>query len=438
MSAGVIVLKLLAVLGLVALNGFFVAVEFSVVATRRTRMAQLVAEGHPAARMAQKLMGNPDRTIAASQLGITMASLGLGWIGEATVAAVLQPPLELLLGRWSMAAAITIGTVLAFALVTFVTIVLGEQTPKTIAVRHAERAALSISRPMSAFIAIFRPLVALLDGTTSLVLRLIRVEPIAGHRTVYNLDELKLIVRESQESGAIEPAQEKLLQKVFQFGDRQVREVMVPRNDVVGIERSAPVKDLLGLFSDSSHARFPVYEEALDNTVGIVAVKDVLRALAQDLSQVSVPVGTLSRPALFVPETLGVGMLLSRMRATHNQMAVVLDEYGGTAGIVTLEALVEEIVGELSDELGAVEEPVIRVDERTVEVDAQMRVDEVNERLGLSLPLGDEYETVAGLILFHLQRIPGEGEQLQIADLQLTVTRMKGPKIEQIRISKME
>jgi putative hemolysin len=434
MSSTVVLLRLAGAIGLVALNGFFVAVEFAVVAVRRTRLDQLVAEGNSVARLALKLVDHTDRVIAASQLGITMASLALGWIGEATVAAIVEPPLQVLIGRWSEAAAHTIGTVLAFSLVTIVHIVLGEQVPKTIAIRHADGAALFIARPMDWFTRVFRPLIALLDGATAAILRLLGTQPIAGHQTVYTLDELKLIVRESQQSGTIEPHQEEMLQKVFEFGDRQVHEAMIPRPDVVGVEKGAIVRDLLGLFVEASHARFPVYEDDLDNIVGIVSIKDVLRALAEEPAQMDAPVGRLVRPALFVPETAAVADLLANMRATHNQLAIVIDEYGGTAGIVTLEELVEEIVGRLSDELIGKEESIVQVDEQTVQIDAQLRIDEVNDHLDLHLPEGEDYETVAGFILLHLQRVPVEGESLEYKGLVLTVTRMKGPKIEQIRI----
>lgn len=434
MAVGVVLLRLAGALGLVAANGFFVAVEFAVVAVRRTRLDQLVASGNTTARQALKLVDNPDRVIAASQLGITIASLALGWVGEVTVAAIIEPSLVALVGRWSEAAAHTIGTAVAFSLVTFVHIVLGEQVPKSISIRYAEGMILAVSRPMTWFTRIFRPLVAFLDGATAAVLRLMRMEPIAGHRTVYTLDELKLIVRESQEHGAIEAEQEEMLQKVFLFGDRQVREVMIPRPDVVGLEKDASIQDLLGLFAEASHARFPVYEDDLDNVVGIVAIKDVLRALAQDQAQMRAPIGSLVRPALCVPETVAVVDLLANMRKSHNQMAVVIDEYGGTAGVVTLEELIEEIVGRLSDELVIEEEQVIHLDEGTVEVDAQLRVDEVNARLGVGLLEGEEYETVAGLILYYLQRIPAEGEVLIHKNLELRVTQMKGPKIERVQI----
>jgi CBS domain containing-hemolysin-like protein len=438
MSVGIVLLRLASALALVALNGFFVAVEFAVVAVRPTRLDQLVAEGHPAARVARQLVRNPDRVIAASQLGITIASLALGWIGEATVAAVIDPLLEATLGRWSEVAAHTAGLVVAFALVTFTHIVLGEQVPKTIAIRYAEGASLAVSRPMNWFIRAFRPLIAFLDWATALFLRLLGMEAMTGHRSVYTLDELKLIVRESQEGGAIEAQQEEMLQRVFRFGDRQVHEAMIPRPEVVGIEKDSRIQDLLALFAEASHARFPVYQDDLDNTVGIVAIKDVLRTLAEDPQQIEALVGCLVRPALFVPETAPVADLFTQMRSTHNQMAVVIDEYGGTAGIVTLEELVEEIVGRLSDELVAQEEPIVRLADGTAEVNAQLRVDEVNEQLDLRLPEGEDYETVAGLLLYQLQRIPQEGDRLCHLNLELEVLEMKGPKIEKVSIRRVE
>lgn len=437
MSVGTVLLRLASALGLVGLNGFFVAVEFATVAVRRTRLEGLAETGSSSARLALKLVGNPDRVIAASQLGITIASLALGWIGEATIAALIEPPLETLLGRWSVAAAHTVGTALAFVLVTLTHIVVGEQVPKTVGIRYAEATMLRISHPVDAFIRVFRPLIAFLDGATALVLRLMRVEPIAGHRIVYTLDELRLIVRESQRGGEIGVQQEQMLQKVFRFGERQVREVMIPRPEVVGIEASATVRDLLAMFAEHSHARFPVFVDELDNVVGIVAIKDVLLALAKQYDHLDAPVSELARPAHFVPETVAVAALLGELRISHNQMAIVIDEYGGTAGIVTVEELVEEITGQLSDELVAGIEPIVRVDDQTAHVDAQLRVDEVNDQLGVQLPEGEQYETVAGMMLWSLQHIPRAGEHMVYGDLKLKVLEMRGPKIVRVEVTRL-
>jgi CBS domain containing-hemolysin-like protein len=434
MSADVALLRLLGVLVLVAMNGFFVVAEFALVSVRRSRIDELVAQGNSVARVARHAIADPDRFIAATQLGITLASLGLGWIGEPAFAGLLVPVLSSVPGPWDEVLVHSIAGAMAFSLITFLHVVLGELAPKSIALQYPERASLAVARPILWVETLFRPFIWLLNGAGNGLLRLIGLPRATGHQQVHSVEEFKILMRESQEGGALEAEQEHLLQKVFQFGDRQVGEVMTPRTEVVGIEKSASVGDLLGLFQEASHARFPVYEDDLDGVVGTVAIKDVLRALAEDVGQRQVPVHTLTRPALFVPETAAVADLLARMRSTRNQMAVVVDEFGGTSGIVTLEALVEEIVGQLSDELVTEEEPVIRVDDETVEIDAQLRVDEVNEHLALELPRGEDYETVAGLLLYRLQRIPTEGDQLHLRGMVIQVTRMHGRKIERVQL----
>jgi CBS domain containing-hemolysin-like protein len=434
MSPTVALLRLLGALALVAMNGFFVVAEFSLVSVRRTRIDELIAQGNALARVVRKAIDDPDRFIAATQLGITLASLGLGWIGEPAFADLLAPLLIALPGPWDDVLAYSIAGGLAFAIITFLHVVLGELAPKSVALQYAERASLIVARPIAFTETIFRPAIWLLNGTGNGLLKLLGLRAASGHERVHSVEELKMLVRESQEGGAIEAHQEEMLQKVFRFGERQVREVMIPRPDVIGVEADATVQDLLELFVEASHARFPVYEDDLDNIVGIVAVKDVLRALAQQPSETAAPVRSLVRPARFVPETVAVADLFADMRASHNQMAIVIDEYGGTAGVVTLEEVVEEIVGRLSDELVAAEEAVVQVDEGILEVDAQLRIDEVNEQLDLDLPEGEHYETVAGLVLSQLQRIPVVGDVLHQGSLELRVTRMKGPKIERVQI----
>jgi magnesium and cobalt exporter, CNNM family len=434
MSPTVALLRLLGALALVAMNGFFVVAEFSLVSVRRTRIDELIAQGNAMARVVRRAIEDPDRFIAATQLGITLASLGLGWIGEPAFADLLAPLLIAIPGPWDDVLAYSIAGGLAFAIITFLHVVLGELAPKSVALQYAERASMIVARPIVFTEAIFRPAIWLLNGTGNGLLKLLGLRAASGHEQVHSVEELKMLVRESQEGGAIEAHQEEMLQKVFRFGDRQVREVMIPRPDVIGVEADATVQDLVGLFAEASHARFPVYEDDLDNIVGILAVKDVLRAMAQQPSIMDVPVGSLVRPARFVPETVAVADLFAEMRASHNQMAIVIDEYGGTSGVVTLEELVEEIVGRLSDELFTAEDAVVQVGEGILEVDAQLRVDEVNEQLDLDLPEGEHYETVAGLILSQLQRIPAVGDVLRQGDLELKVIRMKGQKIERVQI----
>jgi CBS domain containing-hemolysin-like protein len=433
----ILLLRLMGVAALIAANGFFVAVEFSLVSARRTRIEQLAAQGNSTALLARSLLDNPDRFIAAAQLGITMASLALGWIGEEAIAELIHPLLQQLIDPWSAAAAHTIGVVISFGCITFLHIVLGEQVPKTTAIRYGERALLLSARPMDIFFHIFRYFIWVLDASTAAVLRALGLQPIAGHHTVYSVDELKLLLKESQQEGELKAAQEEMARRAFDFGGLRVHEVMIPRPEIVGIEENETLKDLLRTFSQASHARFPVYKGGLDNITGVVAIKEVLMSLATDPEGASqMKVKELARPAFVAPETRAVGDLFADMRAHNVQMAVVIDEYGGTAGIVTLEELVEEIVGILSDELVRQEPRVERLDELTIRIDAQLRVDEANEDLGLSLPENDYYETVAGFILYKLGRVPREGDKLRYKGWCIEVSRMKGPKIEEVLISR--
>ena len=437
MSVGTALLRLGLALALVAMNGFFVVAEFALVSVRRSRIEELVAQGNSLARVVRHAIGDPDRFIAATQLGITLASLGLGWIGEPAFADLIRPALAAIPGPWDEIVVHSVASALAFAVITFLHVVLGELAPKSVALMYPERASLLVARPIVWTENLFRPAIWALNGTGNGLLRLFGLHRASGHQQVHSVEELKYLVRESQAGGVLEARQEEMLQKVFEFGDRQVSEVMIPRNEVLGIEQGASIQDLLQLFSGASHARFPVYAEDLDEVVGVVQIKDVLLALAGDPSRASAPLLPLVRSALFVPETVEVSDLFARMRATRNQMAIVLDEYGGTAGIVTMEELVEEIVGQMSDELVTIETPVVRLDDRTVELDAQLRVDEANDRLDLDLPEGEDYETVAGLVLYLLQRIPNPGDELTVSGLKLSIAEMQGNRIEKVRIERL-
>jgi len=427
-------LKLMAMAALIFANGFFVAAEFGLVSVRRTRINQLIAEGKEAAKVVRHAIDDPDRFIAATQLGITIASLGLGWIGEETIATLLLPLLYALPSNLIAPAAHTIASTIAFAVITFLHVVLGELAPKSIALQYPEETAFIVAKPTVLTENVFRPFIWLLNGTGNLILRLVGLSAPSGHQRVHSVEELMMLVEASHKEGVLEDGQEEMLQKVFKFASRHVSEAMIPRPEIVGIERQATIGDLLEVFSQSSHARFPVYENDLDDIVGIVAVKDVLMALASDPTDVGRGMDELIRPAFCVPETRPMGDLFVEMRAEQIQMAIVIDEYGGTAGLVTLEEMIEEIVGRLSDELAVTPYLVETIDERTVEIDAQLRVDEVNEELDLHLPEGEDYETVAGFILYLLRYIPKEGEQLRYGNLRMTVTRMKGPKIERVQI----
>lgn len=436
MDLQVLSIQVLIMLSLIALNAFFVAVEFATVTVPRPRVDQLAAHGDRSAILAQKLLGDPDRVLAASQVGITMASLALGWLGDRVAEGIISPLVDPLPRPWNGAFVHTIGFAVSFLIITSLHIVLGEQAPKMVAIRFATRVMLWAARPIRLFAGVFRPFIGFLDGATESVLNLIRVPTVGAHKVVYSAEELKQIVTESQHAGEIEPEERRMIHNVFEFGDLSVHEVMIPRTDMVAVEDSARVEDFLKIFGGSSHERYPVYSNNLDNIIGYLSIKDILHELGKGPEARNKSIKELIRPALFVPEAKRVSELLTEMQKSNKQLAVVIDEYGGTEGMATTENLLEEIVGGIGDERVAHAAPIRRIDENTTQVEAQLRVDDVNEYLGTHLPESDEYETLAGLMLYRLGHVPKVGETAIVEDAKLTVAGMSGPRIARVNVTK--
>ncbi len=431
------ILKLIAVAVIIGVNAFFAVVEFSMVAVKRAVIEKHAAHGSRAAQLALRFLNNPDSLIAASQLGITMASLALGWIGEATIAELLVPILERHLGTFlGQATAHTTGVVVAFAFITYLHIVLGEQAPKSLTLRAAEKVFLLSAYPVYWFYMVFRPFIWVLDKSTALVLKPFGVPVGSELRKAYSVEELRLLIRESYEKGLLEETEETLLARVFDFGDRTVREVMIPRTEIIAIEADSTIAEFLQEFKRSRHARYPVYEDTIDNIIGFIAIKDVLLSLDGTPESFRKKVRDLIRPAYIVPESKPIDELMLEMRENRVQMAVVIDEYGGTAGLVTLEELLEEIVGRVSDESAVVRPQIQRVGDNLYLVDATLRVDELNEELELNIPESEDYETLAGFIYTYLQRVPREGEEFSFNGVVVSVTEMKGPRIVRVLLKK--
>lgn len=433
---------LLAQLAIVAvllfLNGFFVSVEFAYITVPRPRVDQLVESGNPSARLVQKLIGDTDRVLAVSQIGITIASLAIGWVGENAAQQLLHFANTAFPGSIFADATVRgIGFAIAFIIITSLHVILGEQAPKTMAIRQADRFALMSAGIVTFVDRLASPLVAVLDRATSAVVRMVGVEPLGEHQTIYTVDELKQLVEETQEHGELEPRETEMLHNVFEFDDKLVREVMIPRTEMIAIEQHTTVAEFLQTFNDYSHARYPIFGESVDNITGFLAIKDILRAMSEQGAKVlDRPVQTFSRQALFVPEAKHIGALFAEMKSQKTPLAIVIDEFGGTAGMVTGDQLIEEIVGRVTDELS--QDPAIEtIDEHTSQIDAQLRLDEANEQLGIALPKDDNYETVAGLILFTLRRIPKESDQVKIGNVKLTITGMAGPKIERVLVTRL-
>lgn len=423
---------------LIFANAFFVAAEFALVSVRKTRIEELVAQGNATAKTVRHVIHDPDRFIAATQLGITIASLALGWIGEPAVAHLIEPLFGFIPGSLvSQATSGAIATVLAFAFITFLHVVIGELAPKSIALGSPEQAALVVAPPMVIFENVFRPAIWALNGAGNGLLRLVGLNRPTGHQLVHSVEELKMLMTASSAGGELEPVEREFAQRALDFADTQASEVMIPRTAIRAVEDNATIQDFLMLFSTVSHSRFPVYTDSLDNIIGFVWVKDILRALAKSPDAHAQPVKSVMRPPLFVPESKEIGELFREMQRAKAQMAIVLDEYGGTAGMVTIEELIEEVVGSVSDELAVAIPQLRRVEEGQIEADAMMGVDETNAQLGTDLPESDDYETLAGLLMTRMGRVPNEGDMVRINNLKLTVTKMQGPKIEKILLTRI-
>jgi len=427
-----------AMLVLLIVNGFFVAVEFAYVTVPHPRIDQLAHKGNVRAARVQKLLADTDRVLAASQVGITAASLGLGWFGENATKEILRLGFGALPSEWNTALANVVGVLLAFGAITSFHIVLGEQSPKIMAIHAAVPFALITERLVALFDAILYPFVWFLDNATTAIVRLFGMNPVGAHQTIYTTDELKQLVSETHQSGEITAQEKNMIHNVFEVGDLIAREVMTPRPEVIAVDENTTIAEFLQTFITSTHSRFPVYSNSIDNIIGFVTVKDILYALAtQGPPARDQHVGTLTRPAIIVPESKRIGNLFVEMQTQNIQLAIIIDEFGGTAGIVTLKEILEEIVGLIGDELEQAVPPVVKIDDKTVQLDAQMRVEEVNEQLGLGLRTSDDYETVSGFILFAMRRVPKEGDQFKTGKLNFKIVRMKGPKIERVSVTRL-
>jgi putative hemolysin len=431
-------LGLLAVVVLVLLNGFFVATEFSLVSVRHTRIDELVASGNRSAVVVQHALQRLDPYIAATQLGITMASLALGWIGEPALAHLIEPLLTFLPPSFTLATAHTIAVTIAFIIITALHIVLGELAPKTIALQRPESTALWVTRPTALFLKIFWPFITILNGTGNLVVRAVGLTPASGHELVHSSAELQLLVEQSSEAGVLDADEKEMLANVFAFADRQAHQVMRPRPEVETIEHTATIRTLIALLAETGHTRFPVLGPGgVDDVQGILSAKDLFVAQHNESAHLDTPITPLVRPAFFTPQSKRIGDLLQEMRSKHIRLTVLVDEYGGMAGIVTMEDLVEEIVGELADEGEQDVQEVRKIDDHTSMVEGQMRVEDANEKLQLNLPEGD-YETLAGFLLMRLGRVPTTGESITYHGVRLKVVEMQGPRIKRIEVRKQE
>lgn len=427
--------RILAALFLVVLNGFFVASEFAFVRVRSTSVEQLVAEGRPGSAVLKDVMANLDDYLAATQLGITIASLGLGWIGEPAVAALIEPVLEPLLPANLIH---LVAFALGFSFITFLHVVFGELAPKTIAIADAERISLLLAPPMKVSYYLFIPGIIVFNGTANAFTRLFGIPPASETDETLEEREIRRVLMRSGEEGHVEMAEVDMIERVFDLDDTVVREVMVPRPDIVSVPADMSLSELRSTVLDAEHTRYPVVAaDDADQVVGFVDVKDVLRAM--ESGSKSATAGDLARELIVVPETTTVNELLLQFRDEQRQMAAVIDEWGVLEGIATVEDVVEAIVGDLRDEFDADirEHSIRRIDDGTYDADGSVTLSTVNETLDTAFE-GKGFETLGGLVLDRLGRVPEVGDSVEVDDYVVEVTDIDGTRISTLRIRKVD
>jgi CBS domain containing-hemolysin-like protein len=420
-------LYILLVLVLVLANGFFVASEFALVGVRRSRIQTLVAGGDVRAQRLLALLNNLNAYISATQLGITMASLALGWIGEPVFAHLLEEPLR---GRVSEVTLHTISFAIAFSIITFLHIVLGELAPKTLALERAEAVSLAISWPLQAFYKVFQWPIRLLDWSGTRVVRLFGLHPGGDHASVYTEGELRHLIDVSRQSGYLESEEQQLIHKVFDFSDAEVKEAMVPRPQVTAIPVSATLDDVRRAFLTTGYSRLPVYGKNLDDIIGLLFRKDF------DMGRVSNEDFDLRhwvRPPSFIPSSASLGTALKRMQALQGHFVFVVDEHGGLEGILTIEDLLEEIVGEINDEYDEETREQIKQDGETYILDGMLPVRDANKRFGLGLTEDEGYTTIAGYLLAKAGRLLRPGDRIEATAGVFSVERVEKRRISRVR-----
>ena len=424
---------------LIAINAFFVTAEFSIVSVRRSRISQLVSDGDIQAQTVQSLQRSIDRLLSTTQLGITLSSLALGWIGEKTIAVSIIA----LIGRVELPYYIStsiahfLALPISFIVLAYLQIVLGELCPKSVALMYPEKLARFFGPPSVAIARIFSPFVAILNLSTRLLLKLIGVEYSGeGWYEKVTSEELQLIIATDRESIGLEAEQRQLLKNVFEFRDDTAREVMIPRTDIKFLALNTTFGELLETIAEYGYSGYPVIGESLDDIKGIIHYKKLSKPLSKGEIERESIIERWLEPVSFIPESTSLNELLPSMQRSQQKMVVVIDEFGGTSGLITLHDLIAEIVGDAGVDLDAGIETVQRIDENTFLVSAQMNLEEVNEQLELSLPLADEYNTLGGFLLEKWQKIPHEGEKLEYEELNFTVTVADSNRLYQILINR--
>ncbi|OON68983.1 hemolysin [Hymenobacter sp. CRA2] len=419
---------------LVVANGFFVAAEFALVKVRASQIELRAQEGNRFAKLTLRLLHKLDAFLSATQLGITLASLALGWVGEEVVAELVLATLHSLGYDLAPAAAHSISVPISFALITLLHIVLGELVPKSLAIQRSEAVSMVVAGPLQAFYYLTFPIIWVMNKLSNAILRLVGIQPASEHE-VHTAEELRLLIDQSKQSGEIQESQHELIENVFQFNDRMVKQIMVPRTRISAIDVTCSQEEIIEAAFNEGYSRIPVYEDNIDNIVGILYVKDMF-ALIRRGEEINL--AQIMRPAFFVPETKKINRLLRQFQRKHLHMAIVSDEFGGVSGIVTIEDIMEELVGEIQDEYDN-EVPVVeKVSELEYRVAASTAINDANEFLPFPLPEGDDYETVGGLVNVIYGAIPEVGDVAVFENYEFRILNRSRRAVELVQLRVLE
>jgi CBS domain containing-hemolysin-like protein len=423
--------RLLLALFLVLLNGFFVAAEFAIVKVRASQIEIKAKTGSRVGKMAKNIVHNLDGYLAATQLGITLASLGLGWVGENVMHTIFLNLFEGFHLEVSNAFIHSAATVVAFSVITIMHIVFGELAPKSFAIQRPVATTLFVSVPLQIFYVVFKPFIWTLNNLAAIILKPFGIDTTAGHESLHSNEELQYLLDQGKESGALEDNEHELIKNVFDFNERVVKNIMVPRTKISGIELNTSKEEVVDIIIGEGYSRMPVYDEIIDKIIGIVHAKDVLPLLAGNKEWA---LSDIIRKPYFVPETKKINDLLSELQQKRIQIAIVIDEFGGTAGMVTLEDIVEEIVGEIQDEYDEEKPTVEKISETEFIINAYATVYDVNEHLPHDLPEDEDFDTVGGLVSHAFGKIPEVGDSEECYGYLFTILKKTEQNIETIKL----
>lgn len=430
------IVRLLLALFLVLLNGFFVAAEFSIVKVRYSQIQLKAAEGNSMAKQAEHIIKHLDEYLSATQLGITLASLALGWVGESALHHIVENIFNSLSIELSAASITSISLIISFVLITIMHIVFGELIPKSIAIRKSEATTMATAVPLRVFYTIFKPFIWLMNSMSNGVLRIMKIHP-ASEQEIHSTEELQLLVKQSADSGEIEEENYEIIKNAFDFTDHSAKQIMVPRQNITSIDFEEDINEIINKIMESGYSRIPVYINSIDNIIGVFYTKEIIREYIKGKGELNHDdLKDLMRDAFFVVGSKKISDLLKIFQQKKQHLAIVIDEFGGTEGIITLEDILEELVGEIQDEEDDEDKLVDKIADNTYWVQATQPLDEINEHLPKKLPLSEEseYNSLAGFILHELEDIPEENQEFDLENYHFKILKMNNKSVELVEL----